>query len=179
MNKLPPTALLLAALLGLSQCSKKDDPDPVSQLPPATQTGANTFGCLVNGQPWTPKGYNGTGNYSVAYDPTYRNGTLSVGTYRYIGSGDDDYQTVGFFSDSLRGIGNFPLTIIGHQEGIFVDHTTNCEFSSNGSHYRRGTLTITRLDLQAGIISGTFAFTLYKPGCDSVRVTQGRFDKRL
>ena len=28
-----------------------------------------------------------------------------------------------------------------------------------------------RLDLSAGIIAGTFAFTLYKPGCDSVRVT--------
>ncbi len=40
-------------------------------------------------------------------------------------------------------------------------------------------LTITRLDLQAGIISGTFSFTLYKPGCDSVCVTDGRFDKRL
>ena len=36
-----------------------------------------------------------------------------------------------------------------------------------------------RLDLSAGIIAGTFAFTLYKPGCDSVRVTQGRFDKKL
>ncbi|MDQ2770912.1 MAG: hypothetical protein M3Y54_10485 [Bacteroidota bacterium] len=31
--------LLLAALLGLSQCHKKD-PEPVDQLPPATQTGA-------------------------------------------------------------------------------------------------------------------------------------------
>jgi len=40
-------------------------------------------------------------------------------------------------------------------------------------------LTISRLDLQAGVISGTFAFTLYKPGCDSIRVTQGRFDKKL
>jgi len=40
-------------------------------------------------------------------------------------------------------------------------------------------LTITRLDNQAGIISGTFSFTLYKPGRDSVRVTSRRFDKQL
>lgn len=26
--------------------------DPIDQLPPATQTGANTFGCLVNGEPF-------------------------------------------------------------------------------------------------------------------------------
>jgi hypothetical protein len=77
------TLLLLAALLGLSQC-KKHDPDPLDQLPPATQTGANTFGCLVNGQPWTPQGYNGTSNYSVVYDSNYRKGTLNVSTYQYI-----------------------------------------------------------------------------------------------
>jgi hypothetical protein len=33
--------------------------------------------------------------------------------------------------------------------------------------------------LNASIISGTFDFVLAKPGCDTVRVTQGRFDKRL
>jgi hypothetical protein len=51
--------------------------------------------------------------------------------------------------------------------------------SDDAGTYHKGTLTITRLDLQAGIISGTFEFTLAKPGCDTVRITQGRFDKRL
>ncbi len=78
MNKRPPI-LLLAALLGLSQCKKKD-PDPVDQLPPATQTGANTFGCLVNGQAWTPNGNDSTSNYTVYYDPNYRDGTLNIST---------------------------------------------------------------------------------------------------
>jgi len=33
---------------------KKDDPapNPPPELPPATQTGANTFGCYVNGKPF-------------------------------------------------------------------------------------------------------------------------------
>ena len=49
----PIPLLLLATLLGLSQCKKNDSgpADPASQLPPATQSGANTFGCLLNGQP--------------------------------------------------------------------------------------------------------------------------------
>jgi hypothetical protein len=168
----------LVPLCGLLGC-QKNAPSPAEQLPPATQTGANTFGCLVNGKAWTPKGYNGTSNYSVSYDAGYRHGTLSVGCYRYIGSGPDDYQLLGFYSDSLQGTGAFPLTILGHQEASFVDHTTGCELRGNSIVHRRGLLTITRLDRQAGIVSGTFSFTLYRPGCDSVRVTQGRFDKRL
>ena len=66
-----PTALLLVALLSLSQCKKNAPAPAAEQLPPATQTGANTFGCLLNGQPWMPQGYNGTSNYSVYYDPIY------------------------------------------------------------------------------------------------------------
>lgn len=95
------------------------------------------------------------------------------------GGGANDYQITGFFSDSIKSTGDFPLTIVGHQEATFVDHTTGCELRGNNIQYRRGTLTITRLDPQAGVVSGTFAFTLFKPSCDSVRVTQGRFDKRL
>ena len=30
-----------------------------------------------------------------------------------------------------------------------------------------------------GITTSTFAFTLYKPGRDGVRITQGRFDRQL
>jgi hypothetical protein len=173
-----PTLFLLATLLGLSQCKKKA-PDPLSQLPSATQTGANTFGCLVNGQVWTPLGFNGTSNYSVSYDPTYRKGTLSIGTYRYLDTSTNTREDIKIYSDSMQTIGKYTLTLPNHQEALFYDRTGQCKYVQNGPHYRKGTLTITRLDLKAGIISGTFSFTLYKSGCDSIRVTQGRFDKQL
>ena len=179
MDKRTP-ALLLTALMGLSQC-KKNDPvpnGPANQLPPATQTGANTFGCLVNGQVWTPSGSDGTSNYSIYYDKGYHNGTLNISAYRYGSSSTNSKQLITIYSDSLHAIGNYTLTKDGHQEALFKDRSTGCEFFG-GVYYRRGTLTISRLDLQAGVISGTFAFTLYKPGCDSIRVTQGRFDKKL
>lgn len=177
MNK-QTSVLLLFALLGLSQCRKKD-PDPADQLPPATQTGANTFGCLVNGQVWTPKGNNGTSNYSVNYDPTFRNGILNVSAYRYNSNDANDVQYIVLYSDSLKTPGGYTMKSSGHQEGLFHDFKTGCDYSGHGRNYCRGTLTITRLDAQAGIVSGTFAFTLYKAGCDSLRVTQGRFDKKL
>ncbi len=172
-----PLFLLLPLALLLS--CKKNDPAPVDQLPLATQTGANTFGCLVNGQPWTPQGTDGTSNYSVYYDPGYAHGTLNIGVYRYANSEPSSKQLITIYSDSLKNIGTYALTKNKHQEALFKDRTTvGCEFFG-GTYYRRGTLTITRLDLQAGIISGTFAFTLYRPGCDTIKVAQGRFDKKL
>ncbi|MGC8751867.1 hypothetical protein [Hydrotalea sp.] len=44
-------------LTGYSSCRKKTV-DPVDQLPPETQNGANTFGCLVNAQVFKPGGHN-------------------------------------------------------------------------------------------------------------------------
>ncbi|TYC08776.1 hypothetical protein ES677_14145 [Bizionia gelidisalsuginis] len=46
--------LLLTVTLTLSCCNNDDDTtptNPIDQLPPTTQTGANTFGFLVNGEP--------------------------------------------------------------------------------------------------------------------------------
>jgi hypothetical protein len=44
---------ILAALTSLTSCKKDDvNKSPVDQLPPATQEGALTFGCLINGEPF-------------------------------------------------------------------------------------------------------------------------------
>ena len=177
--RLLPTPLLLAALLGLSQC-KKNDPDPLSQLPPATQTGANTFGCLVNGQVWTPRGNNGTSNYSIAYDSGLNGGVFDLAVYRY-GTGSSKQQNIVFYANQAGQAKSYSFRSPQRTRASFNDGETGCYWSSRDSAttYRRGTLTITRLDLSTGIISGTFAFTLYKPGCDTIKVTQGRFDRKL
>ncbi|QNH62139.1 DUF6252 family protein [Hymenobacter sediminicola] len=173
--------LLYSAILLLTQCSKcKDnDPNPLEQLPPATQTGANTFGCLVNGQAWTPKGYTGSSNNSVSYDPGYRFGTLNISAYRYQSKEASSREDITLFSDSLKTAGIYPLTRPGRQEGLFSGQTGQCDFYARDTHYRRGKLTITRLDIPGRVISGTFEFTLAKPGCDTIRVTKGRFDYKL
>ena len=172
-----------AALLGLSQCKKKDPgppPTPESLLPPATQTGANTFGCLLNGQPWTPSGFDGRSNYSVSYDPTYNGGTLSITAYRYFGQAPKSRQDMVLGAINLNNAGTYQLNLPNERVAGFRDWQTGCEFLQSENTYRRGTLTITRLDVQAGIISGTFDFTLYKSSCgDTIKVTQGRFDKKL
>jgi hypothetical protein len=67
--------LLYLCLLTLTQCSRcKNDPTPTDQVQPATQTGANTFGCFVNGQPCTHSANNGTANYVMLYGPGFHRG---------------------------------------------------------------------------------------------------------
>ena len=54
------TTLFWGSLLFLVSCSNKSDYQPfVPSLPPITQTGANTFGCYIDGVLLTPR--DGTG----------------------------------------------------------------------------------------------------------------------
>lgn len=175
--------LLLAVLLGLSQCQKKSDPAPAAQLPPATQSGANTFGCLLNGQPWIPSGNNGTPNFVVTYDPNYMGGAIQIKTYRYSGAKNDILQGIVLGASQVSKAGDYMLSLQGGNGANYIDNSlaSPCNYYGESPQltYRKGTLTVTRLDQTAGVASGTFAFTLYQPGCDSVRITSGRFDKKL
>jgi hypothetical protein len=60
---------LFITLLVLISCSKEDNKptSPIDQLPPATQIGANTAGCLLDGKAFLPKGYLHTGNLVCYY----------------------------------------------------------------------------------------------------------------
>lgn len=67
-SKCPSLLIVFTFLLLIASSCKKDANK--DKLPPATQTGENTFGCLVNGKVYIPKGYDGTGrpNPHVQYD---------------------------------------------------------------------------------------------------------------
>lgn len=183
MNK---RLLLLLLPFLLVQCHlfqrKKDDPqptDPVSQLPPATQEGRNTFGCLLNGKPWIPKGAAGlSSNLSPYYDPYYAQGTFNL--HATINEGTN-FQSITLYSDSLPNIGTYSLNLAGRRGAGYtnVDKITyaGCDYSDSRIVYQKGTLTITKL--APPIISGTFEFTLAKSGCDTIKVTDGRFDLQL
>ncbi|WP_372746855.1 lipoprotein, partial [Lutibacter sp.] len=49
--------LILTITILLTACNKDNDSiAPIDQLPEATQTGENTFGCLLNGEAFLPSG---------------------------------------------------------------------------------------------------------------------------
>jgi hypothetical protein len=84
--------LLLFAWLSMGSSCK--DKEPVSPAP------KNYFTCKINGMEYKPSGYNGTPNYGINVEPNYRDGVISIATYRY--EGDDIAYSLGFGSDSLK-----------------------------------------------------------------------------
>ncbi|MBX9782895.1 MAG: hypothetical protein K2X48_06365, partial [Chitinophagaceae bacterium] len=146
-------------------------------LPPATQTGANTFGFLLNGQPWIPQGNNGSGNnLSIDYDPGINNGAFGISAYRATTSLDDDF---GIGSWNLNSE-NIPCVINlqdNNRSNASFYTTINCWLSSRDSGtLRSGFFYIDKLDKQKQIIAGRFEFTLEKNGCPTITITKGRFD---
>jgi hypothetical protein len=63
---------------------------------------------------------------------------------------------------------------------MISDSKGGCEytFEENGTHCT-GTLEITKLALSEKVIAGKFSFTISTPGCETLIVTDGRFDLRL
>ena len=172
-------AILIFTVLCFSECKKHKPETPVEQLPPVTQSGKNTLGFLLNGQPWTPKGWSGgTTNLSVYYDQTFRGGTFNITTYRQISQ--DDKQTFGIAMDSLQKIGTYNSENISNLKFAFIDAIKNCQIDYfDASIFRKSKLIITKLDKTNQIISGTFDVVLYKTGCgDTLKITEGRFDMK-
>ncbi len=177
--------LLYSALLLLTQCSKcKNDPtpaDPAGQLPAATQTGANTFGCLVNGQPYIPKGNTGMSNLYISYDPTFRGGAFGIETYRVEGQGLTKYLNID--AAPVNVAGNYSLNLsTGVGEVLYSSGESSlCGFmyDSRDVTYRKSKLIITRFDTNSRVVSGTFDAIIARTGCDTLKITQGRFDAKF
>jgi hypothetical protein len=174
-TKLFPFLILL--LLSLGACKKHRLQS--NGLPPATQQGKNTLGFILNGQAWMPKGFNGTANLSIDVDFGFNDGIFNIVGYRTINSTTEQF-TIGI-SDSLNTI-TIPHTFIIFPNSVFgISYTKNpCDyFSKESTTISQGTLIITKLDRINKIISGTFNGTLSKSGCETIQITEGRFDMKF
>ena len=174
--------LLLLALCSIFAACKKDRPPKteLEKLPPATQTGANTFGCLLNGQVWIPKDNYGQATFKLDVDPTYGNGVFAISAVRYDGNGNGVFFGFSFGSIASTTGGTYNLS----QQNVnfsISDIKLLCSYDSNTPGiYKTGSFTITRYDLTNRIFSGTFDFAVYNQGCgDTLHFTNGRFDKKL
>jgi hypothetical protein len=178
--------LILLSWIGLYACEKDPPPNvyppPVdyTKLPPETQTGANTFGCLVDGKVGVPRvpllavtyqdisalisEKNGTGSGGVSCNlvdlETQQDNSLSI-------SFGSTLFSTGQRCDPITGVAaRFKLTNGDRYLSIYRHSDENC-------------VTITRFDTINNIISGTFNFVVYD---DSVHIehktviSDGRFD---
>lgn len=167
---------LLLLCLSLLACKKDASGPKEEQLPAATMNGANTFGAMVNGKVWLPKGRPSffQPNLDLVYDPGYNGGSFDIRAYR-VEKDSNTYEHFYIYMTQLDHTGIYTLgdpkvgTVRYESEACFYEREDKVE----------GILEITKLDLQNGIIAGKFEFTLTKPGCETIRVTEGRFDKKI
>jgi len=163
----------LCVILTASRCKKNVGPpsDNPYGLPNATQTGANIFACRINGQNWISKTeifYMGAslGNDTLGI-------TGSAGSYSFQDIIINLYKN--FQQGSLYNLGD---SLKGR---LFYLADTSC-LGAGGrgsivtSHAVSGSLTLTRLDRTNKIFSGTFNCRIPIPKCDTLNVTDGRFD---
>ena len=162
------------ALLGCHKEAPAPPVDPTEKLPPATQVGQRTLGCLVNGQPWTPAGNPFAGPLLSA---VYLNGRLGISASRVlVVNGRNSFHRLGFSIQNVHGAGTF-LLADSTSTGSYEDFDTRCTYQTFAA--QSGTVVLTKFDPVNRIVSGRFNFALEAPGCGRVEVSDGRFDVRF
>lgn len=165
--------LFLFLLIGCQDDEPFISVAPILQLPAATMTGENTFGCLINGEPWVAMTSNSSENdLDIIFDETTF--FLSLQATRFNESQDD------YFSLAVSNVvdtGRFQIL----DKDIFAPLQIYTDFNSSEIYYLDTnavrSFTVNRLDLNNNVISGTFEFTLLeKDSNDTLKITEGRMD---
>lgn len=151
------------------------DPEPV--LPPLTQTGANTFGCLVNGEVMvSPNSLRMRVYRTYSPDRLYAISADSGGR-----DGEDD-EDIKFFTSAPNGISEKSYIVRDSTSAGLntAEYRLKVDSDSRINYYAfddSGEFQITYLDEEKGIISGVFAFSaVNSQNSDTVHITEGRFD---
>lgn len=163
----------LCVILTASRCKKNVGPPPDNPygLPNATQTGANIMACRINGQNWISKTdiyhfWGGIQNDSLGITGTAVGvdfQVIAINLYKNLQQG-----SLYNLGDSLKG-------------RVFYLADSSCVNAGSWNSIIRsnsisGSLTLTRLDRTNKIFSGTFNCRIPIPQCDTMNVTDGRFD---
>ena len=182
------TTILILATFFLIACSKNDD-GPKFSLPPATQTGENTFGCLIDGQLLIPR--DGSGSFNVH----------DIGMIFWDGIGNFyEIDVHDFASEKTASINLHIMGLDSLGEGQYIVNESNCYdgidspntnnifcrvwdyedniYESYCSFENSGVIHITKFDLEKRIVSGTFHCKVvsYDDPTDTIEITEGRFD---
>lgn len=170
--------LLCLPLLLLMSCKKE-----VTELPPATQTGANTFGAKVNGNFWIPQGF-GPAPASNLLEAIRLGPNFYIRARNFASSPNETEFEI--FIKDLTGPGTYQLNTTmgarstGASYGYYEkrNFTPISEWLTSATY--SGSVTITLMDVTNNILSGTFQFTaedVFGTGA-TITVSEGRFDVR-
>jgi hypothetical protein len=175
--------LYITLVVLFSCCNKDEDKAPIDQLPPATQTGANTAGCLVNGQAFLPKGSSQFGPVlSCFYQQDQYGFHLGLSI---VEKGSKENKSITISTNPGQLVENTTYNLVARTNNGSSYNSNFGEYIitnniNSGKEYRTtntitGELKITKLNTQQKIISGTFWYDAVLSN-EIVKVREGRFD---
>ena len=167
------------SLFLLSACKKE-----VTELPPVTQTGANTFGAKVDGKLWAPQGFGPFPANTILEARMTGTTHLLINARNFASSPNEtefEILVAGITGPGTYQLNNTVSLPASVSYGYYVkrNFTPDNEWLTSSSY--TGSVTITRLDIAAKIVSGTFQFNalnIYNTP-QPLSVTEGRFDLKL
>jgi uncharacterized protein DUF6252 len=180
MKAIPGILIFIVTLLSIS--CKKD----ITSLPPATQTGANTFGCKIDGELWGPTGF-GIASTAPILEANYYDGRTIIINARNLSTSPTESE----FEIHLMNVVTPGVYLLNTNTQKYPYHTGNYAYYvvrkyiplnewMTTSQYS-GQVEITKTDTINRIVSGTFQFQAlnlyYSP--QPVNVTEGRFDIKI
>jgi hypothetical protein len=185
------TTIATLLIIAITSCSKSDiKKDPTFQLPPETQTGANTFGVTINGKVYVPRDPTGV-NVGGPTPKGMKLVGLHSNNYNYTeiivvdGASSLGFKTT-IHIENLSAIGIYTLKQSNFQDQVDSVPFNNIFFKiwdSNIKNYAyygsvedKGVINITRLS--NGIISGNYSGKFVRDGNPNefIQITDGRFD---
>ena len=160
-------SLCVLSLLITTSCNNNDDDNgstnPIDQLPPATQTGENTFGYLLNGTAISITNSNQVSAFYQQLQLQISSGFLST---------DTNISLILLANGPLQE--NIDYSLINNSMIIADDESQNCSYNIEDTY--EGTITFTNVDEINFIISGVFEFSTVTEDCEIINITEGRFD---
>ena len=181
-NQMKNFLLFAFVLLSIASSCNDDDLEPrpgetpletLNRLVPATQTGAGTFGCLVNGEVWIPES---DGVHDITIDArigTTNPNNMTIQLMKEPISDDRSQRmtigTVYRLGEKIRmktGSNFVDFSLPGNCRKIHIDTTLE--------NY----IIVDRVDASRDIMSGRFACTMQEDDCPDtkIEITEGRFD---
>jgi hypothetical protein len=147
---------------------------PPVHLPAASQVGANTFGCLVNGQPWEASNTRTLDGRVLTPTARYQHGELRLDAFRRL-QVEGPVSSLALRAARIAGPGVYAL---GPAE---TGRTAALGTVGSQLMPAAGTLTITRLDTTGAhpVVAGRFELRSAAGAGAAVLVREGRFDVQM
>lgn len=167
--------LITLSLLSTTSCNNDDDQpqNPIDQLPLATQTGENTFGCLLDGEVFIPGG--GTNPLDSVYQ--FVNGGYYFSVQGNKRNSENNLLTISIGVLNIELIQGTTYQLLENEDGNATASFLISTLSNYTSINNSGELTITKLDTENQIISGVFWFDVIHPvTVEIAEIREGRFD---